>query len=88
MGGGGGALCALSPRAVTSQKKPGLDRVKLWQLKFFKILVFALRIKFSFQFVSFICRFLQPETLLNFSNFDRQDFLKIQNFDVNDVIMT
>ena len=58
------------------------------QLKFFKILLFILRIKYYFQFISFICRFLKSETSLNFSNFDRQDFVKIQNFDGYDVIMT
>ena len=58
------------------------------QLKFFKILLFVLGIKFSFPFVSYIWRFLKSETSLNFSNFDRQDFVKIQNFDGYDVIMT
>ena len=57
------------------------------QLKFFKLLLFVLKIKFSFQFMPFICRFLQSETSLNFSNFDRQDFVKIQNFDGYDVMM-
>ena len=57
------------------------------QFKFFKILLFVLKIKFSFQFVSFICRFLKSETSVNFSNFYRQDFVKIQNFDGYDVIM-
>ena len=32
--------------------------------------------------------FLQSETSLNFSNFDRQDFVKIQNFDYYGVMMT
>ena len=58
------------------------------QLKFFKILLYVLRIKFSFQFVSYIWRFLKSETSLNFSNFDRQDFVKNQSFDSYDVIMT
>ena len=58
------------------------------QLKFFKILLFLLKIQFSFQFVSFICRFVQSETSLSFSNFDQRDFVKIQNFDGYDVIMT
>ena len=58
------------------------------QLKFSKILLFLLRIQISFQLVSFICRFLKSETSLNFSNFDRQDFVKIQNFDGYDIIMT
>ena len=31
--------------------------------------------------------FLQSETSLNFSNFDQQDFVKIQNFDGYDIIM-
>ena len=50
---------------------------------------YYLRIKFSFQFVSFlnICRFLKSEMSLNFSNFDRQDFVKIQTFDGYDIIM-
>ena len=60
----------------------------MYNLKFFKIQLFLLRIKFSFQFVSFICCFLQSETSLNFSNFDRQDFIKIQYFACNDVVMT
>ena len=38
------------------------------QLKLFKILLFVLKIKLPFQSVSFICRFLQSETSLNFSN--------------------
>ena len=50
------------------------------QLKFFKILLFVLRIKFPFQFVSLICRFIKPETSLNNSNFDRQDFVKYPKF--------
>ena len=58
------------------------------QLKFSKILLFLLRIQISFQLVSFICRFLKSETSLNFSNFGRQDFVKIQNFDGYYVIMT
>ena len=58
------------------------------QLKFFKILSFVLKGTVSFQSVSFICRFLKSETSLNFPNFDRQDFVKIQNFDGYDVIMT
>ena len=32
--------------------------------------------------------FFRPEPSLNFSNFDRQDFVKIQNFDGYDVSMT
>ena len=47
------------------------------QLKFFKILLFVLKKKLPFQFLSFICRFLKSETSLNFPNFDRQDFVKI-----------
>ena len=58
------------------------------QLKFFKILLFVLKIELSFQFASFTCRFLQSETSLNFSNFDRQDFVKFQNSESCDVIMT
>ena len=40
-------------------------------VKFFKMLIFVSKIKFSFHFLSFICRFLKSETSLNFSNFDR-----------------
>ena len=58
------------------------------QLKFFKIILFVLKIQFFFQFVLFICRFLKSETSLDFFNFDRQDLLKIQNFNTYDVIMT
>ena len=46
------------------------------QLKFFTILLFVLKRKISIQFLSFICRFLKSETSLNFSNFDRQDFVR------------
>ena len=52
-----------------------------------KITLFVSKIKISFQFVSFICRFLQSEKSLNFSNFDRQDLVKIQDIDGSDVIM-
>ena len=58
------------------------------QLKFFKILLFVIRINFSCQFVSLRGHFLKSETSLNFSHFDRQDFVKIQNFNGYDVIMT
>ena len=58
------------------------------KLKFFKILLFVLKRKFYFQFLSSICRFLKSETFLNISNFDRQDFVKTQNFDGYDAIMT
>ena len=45
------------------------------QLKFFKRLLFVLkRIFFSISIT-----YLKSETCLNFSNFDRQDFIKIQN---------
>ena len=57
------------------------------QLEFFKILLFILKIRLSFQFVSFICSFLQSEASLKFSNFNGQDFAKIQNFDGYDVIV-
>ena len=64
-------------------------RTRYEQLELFKIRLFVLKIKFSFQFLSFICRFLRLEASLNLSNFDRQDFVKlIQNFDDYDVIMT
>ena len=36
--------------------------------------------------VSFICRFITSVTSLNFSNFDRQDFLKTQTFDGYDAL--
>ena len=35
-----------------------------------------------------ICRSLKSKTSLDFSNFDRQDFVNIQNFDGYDIIMT
>ena len=44
-------------------------------------------IEFSLQFISFICRSLQSETSINFSNFDRQDFVKIKIFDSYDVTL-
>ena len=70
------------------QHKTSTGETRYVQLKFFKILLFILRMKYYFQFISFSCRFLKSETSLNFSNFDRQDFVKIQNFDGYDVIMT
>ena len=59
--------------------KPGND---------LKMQIFVLERTFSFQFVSFFCRFLKSESSLNLSNFDRQDFVKPQNFDGYSVIMT
>ena len=57
-------------------------------LNFFKILLFILKITFSFYFVPFICRFLKSETPLNFSSLTGKIFVKTQNFDSYDVIMT
>ena len=44
--------------------------------QFFKILLFVLRRKFSFHFVSFLCRFFKLETSLNFCTFISKIFLK------------
>ena len=41
-----------------------------------------------FYFVPLICRFLNSETSLNFSSLIGEIFLKTQNFDSYDVIMT
>ena len=51
------------------------------QPKFFKMLLFVITVNLSFQFVLFICRILKSETSLKFSKFDREDFVKIRNFD-------
>ena len=39
-------------------------------------LIFILRIEFSFHFVSFVFRFLESETSLNYSTFNQLDFVK------------
>ena len=51
-----------------------LTRNTFWR----NVLLFGLKRKFSFQFVSFNCRFSKSETSLNFSTFDQQDFVKTQ----------
>ena len=50
-------------------------------------LLFVLKTKFSFHFVSFICRFFESETPLNYSTFDQLDFVKSQDFDSNYVVV-
>ena len=56
-------------------------------VNFFKVLLFILKMKFSFYFVPFICRFRNSETSLNFSSLIGEIFVKTQNFDSYDVIM-
>ena len=55
---------------------------------FFKILLFILKRKFSFYFVPLICCFLNSETSINFSSFIGEIFVKTQNFESYDAIMT
>ena len=57
-------------------------------LNFFKIMLFILKKMFSFYFVLLICHFLNPETSINFSSLIGEIFVKSQNFDSYDVIMT
>ena len=58
-------------------------------LNFFKVLLFILKSKCFFYFVPFICRFfLNSETSLNFSSLTGEIFVKSQNFDSYDVIIT
>ena len=47
-----------------------------------------LKRKFSFYFVPFICRFFNSEMSLNFSSLTGDIFVKTQNFDSYDVIVT
>ena len=48
-----------------------------------------LKRKFSFYFLPFICRFfLNSETSLSFASLTREMFVKSQNFNSYDVIMT
>ena len=47
-----------------------------------------LKRKFSFYFVLLICRFLNSETSISFSSLTGEIFVKTQNFDSYDVIMT
>ena len=56
------------------------------QLELFKILLFVLQILLIVFFS--ICIIYSSETSLNVSHFDQQDFVKIQNFEGYDVIMT
>ena len=56
-------------------------------VNFFKVLLFILKMKFSFYFVPCICRFRNSETSLNFSSLIGEIFVKTQNFDSYDVIM-
>ena len=57
-------------------------------LNFLKILLFIFKRKFSFYFVPLFCRFLNSETCINFSSLTSEIFVKTQNFDSYDVIMT
>ena len=63
------------------------EKTRFVLLNFFKIL-FVLKRKFSFYFVPLICRFLNSETSINFSSLTGELFVKTQNFDSYDVIMT
>ena len=65
-----------------------LEKTRFVILNFFKILLFILTRKFSFYFVPLICRFLNSETSINFSSLIGEIFVKTQNFDSYDVIMT
>ena len=47
-----------------------------------------LKESFRFNYYHLFVIFLKSETCLSVSNLDRQDFVKIQNFDDYDVIMT
>ena len=65
-----------------------LKKTRFVILNFFKIVLSILKRTFSFYFVTFICRFLKLETSLNFSSLIGEIFVKTQNFDSYDVIMT
>ena len=53
------------------------------KLKFFKILLLVLKKVFCFKkLYHLFVAFLNSRKFLNFSNFDRQDFVKIQKFDL------
>ena len=65
-----------------------LEKTRFVILNFFKILLFILTRKFSLYFVPLICRFLNSETSINFSSLIGEIFVKTQNFDSYDVIMT
>ena len=56
--------------------------------QFFKILLFILKRKLSLYFVPLICRFLNSEKSSNFSSLIGEIFVKSQNFDSYDVMMT
>ena len=57
-------------------------------LNFFKILLFILKRKFSFHSVPFICRLFKSERSPNFSILISKIFVKTENFNSYDVIMT
>ena len=65
-----------------------LKKTRFVKLNFFKILLFHLKRKFSLYFVPLICRFFNSETSINFSSFIGEIFLKTQNFDSYDAIIT
>ena len=64
------------------------EKIRFVILNFFKILLFILKRKFSFYFVPLICRFLNSETSMNFCSLISEIFVKAQNIDSYDVIMT
>ena len=65
-----------------------LEKTRFAILNFFTILVFILIRKFLIYFVPLICRFLNSETSINFTSLIGEIFVKTQNFDSYDVIMT
>ena len=65
-----------------------LKKTRFVILNFFEILLFILERKFSFYFIPLICRFLNSETSISFSSLIGEIFVKTQNFDSYDVIMT
>ena len=64
------------------------EKTRFVILNFFKTLLFLLKRKFSFYSVPLICRFLNSKTSINFSSLIGEIFVKTQNFDSYDVIMT
>ena len=57
-------------------------------LNFFKILLFLLKRKFLLYFVPLMCRFLNSEKSIGFSSLTGDIFVKTQNFDSYNIIMT
>ena len=65
-----------------------LKKTRFVIINFFQKLLFVLKRKFYFYFVSFICPFFNSETSLSFSSLTGEICVKTQNFDSYDVIMT